>query len=195
MANKVSTVKNRKHWVSNIALYNWWLNKVNSNITRADPYYAIYGLVAFAQRCDVPYETFEADARTLYEKFNMLLPPKFNITILSEKDFVELLEFYYTKDLTRTKKEWLEEKSKIKMPPAAKRNGRNQELHLALCRAKIKAYKELGLDENWNKGGRPAKDYIVINYLKEHPNETNISKIARECDISRNTVRKYFSKP
>ena len=37
-----------------------------------------------------------------------------------------------------------------------------------------------------------SKDEVISEYLKSHPNITNISQIARGCGVSRPTVYKYF---
>lgn len=179
------------HWTSNIALYNWWFNEIKKKGTYGGRYFAIYGLTAFAQRCNIPYDKLKEDAYSLLELFDNRSPDEDPSKRFTSKDIEDAIGLYYTSDLTRTSKRWLESKVLFSMPESHKRNGHNRKTHLALCRSMAKTYRELGYE--LDKGGRPIKDFVIINYLKEHPNATNISKIARECGVSRPTVYKYFN--
>lgn len=55
------------------------------------------------------------------------------------------------------------------------------------------AQKAKEADPELNRGGRPNKSEIVKRYLNDHPGEKNISKIARECGVARDTVYKYLN--
>ena len=68
-----------------------------------------------------------------------------------------------------------------------KRNGRKRKDHLVVMN-KLKEVKKI-LGESINEG-RPAKEQLVIDYLKEHPND-NVSCIANALGVSRTTVYKY----
>lgn len=180
------------HWTSNIALYNWWLKEITNKAIYGGRYYAIYGLTAFAQRCNVPYEKLKEDAYSLLKHFDNLSPSEDDEVRFKASDVEDAIGLYYTADLTRTTKKWLEKKVKFSMPDSQKRNGFDRNTHLAKCRSNANIYRQNGIAENWDKGGRPSNKNIVKKYFKEHPDETNISKIAKECNISRPTVYKYL---
>ena len=43
-----------------------------------------------------------------------------------------------------------------------------------------------------NSVGRPNKENVIMKYISDNPSEVNKSKIARECNCSRQTVAKYL---
>lgn len=176
------------HWTSNVALYNWWYKEISKKAVYKGRYFAIYGLTAFAQRCNVPYEKLKEDAYSLLEYFDSLSPSEDDEVRFKASDIEAAIGLYYTADLTRTTKNWLEKKVKFQMPNK-KRNGRTQKRHLEMCRFSLQQIIE---DNPDFEVGRPPKDHIVKKYLKEHPEGTNISKIARECNVDNKTARKYF---
>lgn len=181
-----------QHWTSNIALYNWWFKEISKKAVYKGRYYAIYGLTAFAQRCNVPYEKLKEDAYSLLEHFDSLSPSKDKDVRFTASDIEAAIGLYYTADLTRTSKKWLEKKVKFQLPDSHKRNGHDRNTHLAICRAMADTYRKLGQAEDWDKGGRPTKENIINTFLKTHPEETSITQIAQKCGVSRPTVYKYF---
>lgn len=190
---KVINREPSQHWTSGIALYNWWYDQIQLKAAYGGRYYAIYGLTAFAQRCNVPFDKLKEDAYKLIPILDTLTPERDRDNKdahFTKADVDAAIKLYFDADLTRTSKRWLSQKTLIKMPDSKKRNFRSQDLHLKICRNNKKTYEEAGVV--YDKGGRPSKELIIKNYLAKHPDETNISKIAQECSVSRNTVYKYF---
>ena len=68
---------------------------------------------------------------------------------------------------------------------------RKQKEHLQDCR-KIRDAKYVDGNHWYDNGGRPSKEDVISEYLKSHPNITNISQIARECGASSLEIYKYF---
>ena len=88
-----------------------------------------------------------------------------------------------------------------------KRNGRKQAEHLQADywinekgRREVntcKQNRELALQdmrENGEIKGRPTKELVILEYLKNNPKEFSISKIAKACGVSRTTVYKYMER-
>lgn len=157
-------------------------------------------LVSYATRCEIPFEEVERDAYELLPIFDALTPEgaiaKDHFTA---EDVEHALAQYGEDKMYRYSNSKIEALTAIRKPEGNKRKPfkknpsvKRQAAHLLACRGIVKAYREAGLDADWDKGGRPTKESIVLNYMKEHPKETNISKIARECRVARPTVYKYF---
>lgn len=72
----------------------------------------------------------------------------------------------------------------------SRRNGLPQADHLELARMRKVQKKRNGTLKN--PEGRPRKDSLVIEYLKNHPNES-VTEAARALGVSRPTVYKYKS--
>ena len=70
-----------------------------------------------------------------------------------------------------------------------KRNGRTQQMHLALLNESKKVRKKLG--DYFNEGGRPSCEGLVKQWRKDHPDGTKAQACA-ELGLSRPTVYKWW---
>lgn len=197
--------KPRGHYTSQKHLYYWWKDRIRKHGKFGHRYHCILILVSYATRCDIPFEELEKDAKELLILFDGLTPenaaPEEHFTI---DDVNHALAQYGDDDMYHYSNSKIAYLTDIKQPAQNKRKPfkknqsmNKQALHLFTCRAIVKAYREAGMDADWDKGGRPKgsdqnKVNAIKSYLYDHPDETNISKIARECGVARNTVYKFF---
>lgn len=186
-------IEKKKHgnWICNEALYEWWKQKIRESITVGHRYHSIVALVAYAEKCGIEYERVEKDAYGM-------------ITMLDEKS-IEADNHFTAVDIESALK--LYEESKLDGKTAVhytrdyisqmtgvyiqanKRNGRKQKEHLRRARAVQEIDYE---DGSWrNKDGRPSKEQLVKDYLKEHPRD-NPTQISKALGVSRPTVYKYM---
>ena len=70
-----------------------------------------------------------------------------------------------------------------------KRNGLKQDQHLTIARTIKQAKKQMGI---MKAEGRPKKEHIVTEYLKEHPGATK-TDVVRATGMAYDTVRKYWN--
>lgn len=177
------------HYHLNRKVYDWWLKTIKEKAVVGHRGKAVYTLAAYAQKCDIPYEEFEKDAHSLIPVFDKLSVEKTNR--FTEDDIKRVLNQYKSLDLTRMSSSAISSLSGISIKSRPKSKHTKTE-HLKKCREIRDSHFSDG--ENWyDGGGRPSKENIVKAYLKTHPDETNISAIAKACGVSRPTVYKYFS--
>ena len=174
------------HWVNNRALYDWWLKKAGQQARYHGRYHAIIALVAYAMKCDVPYEDLERDAYALVPVLDELTEEPDNH--FTEYDVECALSAYGDEELIEWKPETISRKTKIPIPKN-KRNGRNRDQHVKVMNAVRDA---LDPDGSWrNKNGAPTKRDEILAYAAEHP-EASHSEIARALGMSRTTVVKWL---
>lgn len=193
------------HYTSQKHLYYWWKNRIIDKASFGHRYFCILILVSYATRCEIPFEEVERDAYELLPIFDTLTPEgaaeKEHFTA---EDVEHALAQYGEDKMYRYSNSKIEALTAIRKPEGNKRKPfkkntsvKRQATHLMACRSIAKTYREAGLDSDWDKGGRPKgsdndKLEAVTKYLKEHPDETNKAKIARECGVTRPTVYKYL---
>lgn len=181
------------HWKTNRAVYEWWLRiiKNKENVKVGHRHNCIYCLAAYAQKCDIPEKEFLKDAFSLFDLYESLTTNKDNH--FTKRDIESAVEMYYKNDLTRMSRKAIEKLSGIPIHSSSDcRPKRSQEEHLKICRSKRDSRLKNG--EMWyDKGGRHRVEDKVKKYLADHPEESNITKIARECGVSRPTVYKYIN--
>ena len=150
-------------------------------------------------RCDILYEELEDDAYGLLPYLDMLTPKNASASEhFTKHDVDAALSLYGDESLYRYTNNKIAFYSGIPKPEHQTRSGRracfgsktNRQIHAEKCSDMAKKSKEN--NAALNKGGRPSKKNVIYNYLNDHPEETNISKIARECDVDNKTARKYF---
>lgn len=147
--------------------YDKWLAEIKDKARQGNRRRCIYCLAAFAQKCDISADEFIADAYALLEPFNALTEDKSNP--FKKSDIDSVIETYNSHNLTKMSLAAMERMTGIAYPKAIKHH--NPE----------------------GKKGRPDKETIILQYLAEHPDETSVSKIARECNCSRPTIYKYLN--
>lgn len=176
------------HWICDRAVYDWWLSRIREEAVVGHRYYCLMMLSIYAVKCDISQEELEKDCLELMEVFESRTDNESNH--FTEKDVLDALQSFEDKGLITYPINSISNRSGLVIEKN-KRNGRKQELHLKLARAQKEILKEAG---EIKPEGRPPKEKEVVEYLEKHPENRNISQIARECKVSRNTVYKYLKK-
>lgn len=171
---------------SSAGLYKWWLKRIRKEIIVGHRYNAILTLGIFSQKCQVPFEQFEADAWSLFPYFASLSADK----PFYDYEVETALKAIKERNFVRYTKKEIERLTALNMTSSAKRNGRKQDFHLALARSQREKLIELG--QVGAVGGRPTKEKDIREYLEKHPNEKNRSKVAAELGMNRDTVAKWM---
>ena len=167
------------------ALYDWWLQKITRYATPGHRYFAIMCLAIYAAKCDVPEDRLRADALRVQPLLNNLNPSEpFTVA-----DVESALECYDLKYCTFPIKD-IEKISGIPIP-RNRRNGETQEMHLEMCRFKLKlkskkAKKNLQGRKSFSERAREIRRWRLDN-----PAGTKADCI-RSTGISRPTVKKWW---
>jgi len=175
----------RGRWTVKRDLYDWWLGKIEHEINVGHRFYGIMTLAIYAMKCGISEEELHLDAYRLMKVFDDLSYEDTNR--FTEDDVIKALEMYNENFVTFPRRD-IEKYSGIQIP-VNKRNWRKQKTHLFYIRGVKRLKQKMG--ENVS-GGRPSKEQLIRDYMIEHPQEKNKSKIAKELNIHRNTVGKYY---
>ncbi len=172
-------------WVIKRDLYDWWLHRVEKEIRVGHRFYGIMTLAIYAMKCGIDEDELRRDAYRLLTIFDAMSYEETNR--FTEDDVVSALEMYNESYVTFPR----DDIAKYSGLPiqANRRNGRKQEIHLKFARATKEIMISIGEDVS---GGRPSKEEVIREYMMEHPDETNKSRIAEVVGVHRNTVTKYY---
>ena len=174
-------------WVSNRALYEWWLDRIQQADGARDGnrYHCISVLFIYAIKCNIEFEDVMADAMNLVEPFNAL-------TLNAENEFTQEdvlnASEYYKRSYARYSINAIEARTGIKIPrrPATKRNQKEHVARMRVLRSHFGSYEKVG-----RPAGSGTKKDIVQDWRLAHPNGTK-----RQCEIetglSRHTVLKWW---
>lgn len=182
----------RRAWPVKEDLYTWWLRKVREGATFRHRYFCLMALAIFATKCGITdRERVKADMESLVPFLNAIDAEHPFGNDGEVESALECLDLRY---VTFPRKD-LEKITAIAMPPN-KRNGLNQEQHLAIAR-NIKATKKaLGVSFK-NPEGRPkgqgTKRDVVREYAAENPSASQ-REIAAALGVSKTTVNKWLKK-
>ena len=194
-----------KKWHVKRDLYDWWLRRLRDGkepITQGHRYFCILTLAIYAMKCDIEEEELKRDAYSLLYKMDRLTTDKDNhFTAQDIEDALMGFKIWYC-TFPRNSIRYLTG-LEIK---ENKRNKREQNVHLKYARM-IRDFKmmEKGKDKDrwWDGGGRPkgAKATMenskvaseVIAWRKSHPDNKNKSACARDLNLTRPTVRKWWN--
>lgn len=181
--------KEKKTWICNRALYDWWLRKIKDEKNGASyghRYFCIMALAIYATKCDIDKDELEKDAYELIPYLNGL-----NIDEpFTEEDVASALECcdprYRTFPINDIVKITGIEIQKNK------RNYQKQSDHLEEARA-IRDIRQKRNGTNWddNNGRKPKKD-IVEKWKLDNPNGTK-SQCIKETGLSKPTVYKWWN--
>lgn len=177
-------------------LYDWWVRRVEAGeISEGHRYWALFTAAAYASKCpDVTYEELEAWAYGIRRRLDHLTTRKGNA--FTAQHVADALSAYGDPLSVKLRRDKIAKLAGVEMP-VNKRNGREQEVHLAVARA---IQKVTDPNDGWrNKSGRPKgsrnkshpKRDAVCEYAASHP-EANHSQIARALGVSRPTVIKWL---
>ena len=175
----------RGRWTVKRDLYDWWLRKIETDIHVGHRFYGIMTLAIFAVKCSIDEDELRRDADRLMKIFDeMSFEDSNRFTI---EDVVKALEMYNENFVTFPRED-IAKYSGIPIPPN-KRNWRKQEAHLQIARYTKEVMKQ---SDGGIKEGRPDKKDLIREYMLEHPQEKNKSKIAKALNIHRTTVSNHF---
>jgi hypothetical protein len=170
-------------WDISRDLYDWWLRQVDQ-VKGGHRYFFLMCMSIYAVKCNIPKSELREDMKEVFEEIASIE----HTNPLTEEDINSALEAYDRGYYNFT----IDDIVKLTDIPIQKnkRNYRTQEQHISVMNA-IK--KVLYPQDEWrNKEGRPSKEKLVKDYIKENP-EDNPTQIARALEISRTTVYKYLN--
>lgn len=178
-------------WTCKRALYDWWLKKCRTEAKVGGRYYCIMALAAYGSKCDIPEKEIKADAISLLEHMESITDDEKNH--FTKQDIEDALKAYKKKDVNLTFKltrGHIEETTKIEIPKN-KRNGRTRVKHQEYRRLQKQVKIMMGEADDWDKGGRPEKSKIVVEWRKQNPDGKKID-CERDTGLSRHTVLKWW---
>lgn len=166
------------------ALYEWWKKQVGE-IRGGHRYYYLMCLAIYACKCDVPKKQLKEDMAVMFDELKGVE----HGNPLTEYDIESALEAYDKEYYNFTIAD-IEKLTDVRIK-RNKRNYQKQKYHLEEARM-IRDLRMKRQGKKWDdNNGRPNKEQLVKDYIKEHPTE-NPTQIARALNISRPTVYKYM---
>ncbi len=184
-------------WVANRRLYDWWLRLIRSKdkaLTVGRRYYWILALVAFAKKCQIPFDELQEDAYSLVDMMESMTETDDNHFTATDVDDA-LRSYHYTgeRSLARYKKNYIGAKTGYYFRHN-KRNGRTRSENLIIARmARDVDMKSSGMrwDDN---NGRKEEKYRVLTWNGRNRYNCNKQDCARELGIDAHTVAKWWWK-
>ena len=179
----------RGRWTVKRDLYDWWLNKIRTEIHVGHRFYGIMTLAIYAVKCNIAEDELRQDAFSLLKLFDDMSYEESNR--FTEDDVIKALEMYNESFVTFPRDD-IAKYSGIPIP-ANKRNGQKQAQHLEVARAvRDVKIKQQGKANWWDGNGRPTKEQLIREYMISNPDVNKKSEIAAALHIDRHTVAKYF---
>lgn len=178
------------------ALYDWWLNKISNpmkgGVKEGHRYFCIMALAAFANKCGIEKAELVRDAESLLDSFEGLTTKANNHFRMY--DIHKAIEAYDKENSVRWSPRMIEHWTDIEMKKT-KRNKRKQAIHLAGARAIQNINDPEG---TWRGRHHETLDNSKIataikEWMISHPDNTNKSECARDLNLSRPTVRKWWN--
>ena len=180
--------KKKGTWVCNEALYEWWKNKIFTEVKVGGRYFSIMALCAYGLKCGISERRIRQDAYSFLEHLESLTDDEDNhFTREDVKDALKALKADNKLLSTMASREWIEKQTKVVIPPN-KRNGRKQATHLKIARFTLETMNE---DRGKALQGRPDKAKIVEEWQRQHPDGKKADCI-RETGLSKPTVYKWW---
>ena len=174
----------RGRWTVKRDLYDWWLHRIESEITVGHRFYGIMTLAIYAVKCRIDEDELRRDAYRLLEVFDGLSYEDSNR--FTKDDVVKALEMYNESYVTFPRND-IAKYSGIPIP-ANKRNWRKQDAHIQYMNLQ-RAFK-VSMGESTN-GGRPTVQQTVLEWRKKHPDERK-SACIQATGLSKNSVYKWW---
>ena len=183
-------------FTTNRALYDWWLKKISNpvkgGVKEGHRYFCIMALAAFANKCGIEKAELVRDAESLLDSFEGLTTKANNHFRMY--DIHKAIEAYDKENSVRWSPRMIEHWTDIEMKKT-KRNKRKQAIHLAGARAIQNINDPEG---TWRGRHHETLDNSKIataikEWMISHPDNTNKSECARDLNLSRPTVRKWWN--
>ena len=176
----------RGRWEIKRDLYDWWLNRIRTEIKVGHRFYGIMTLAIYAKKCCISEKELREDAFSLLDIYDEMSVE--DINRFTQDDIQCALEMF-NEDYVTFPRDDIARLSGMDMP-VNKRNYRKQEDHLKRARAVQNIDYPNG---EWrNIKGQPSKKNIIKDFMQNNPQQKNKSVIAKELGISRPTVIKYY---
>lgn len=181
----------RGRWNVKRDLYDWWLNRLRSEVKVGHRFYAVMTLAIMAIKCpEVSEAELRMDAYDLLDDYDAMSESEENRFTV---DDIETALTAYLDSYTTFPRDDIAKYSGLQLTPN-KRNGRKQKQHMKVISAVRDVLYE---DGSWrNKEGRPkgsgTAQLKVWEYRAENP-EASVTEVARALGISRTTVYKWWS--
>lgn len=193
--------KGKAKWHVKRDLYDWWLRRMRDpiEVSAGHRYWCILTLVTFAVKCDIPEDEVRMDAYALVPSFDDLTVKEDNhFTTDDVDDAMRAYAFSYRNWPIHT----IESTTEIPIKRNLRR-GRKQNVHLRrIRRDRDEERKEEGLVP-WNKTGKNGRRHETLEnskiaeqvkkWMKAHPDSYNKSECARDLELTRPTVRKWWN--
>lgn len=173
-------------------LYYWWLRNlrlaVDNKVKVGHRFHCVLTLAVFARKCNISFSQLKTDAYSLLEYMDSLTTDPKNH--FKKKDIKDALEAY--RESSRLYRRWTLEKLTAIPMPENKRNFRKQKIHLKIARNTQAILHEAdGTDWRSGNGRRPQWE-LVKEWRENNPDNSNKSQCARECELARTTVIKWW---
>ena len=179
----------RGRWYVKRDLYDWWLSRISSEIRVGHRFYGIMTLAIYAKKCGISEDELRKDAFSLLQVYDEMSEEEINR--FTKDDIICALEMY-NEDYITFPRDDIAKLSGLQIEKN-KRNFLKQKEHLQIARAVRDVKVKLNGKDDWRDGnGRPNKRDVVKGFLKEHPEVTKKTEIARTLKINRDTVAKYY---
>lgn len=190
--------KKPKKWNIKRDLYDWWLKRLrdkDEKIVSGHRYFCLLTLAIYAMKCNVSKEELARDAYSLLERMDDITDSEDNhFTVQDIEDALMGYSLWYC-TFPRNSIRYLTG-LEIK---ENRRNGRKQAMHLRLARSNRDILCE-ERKKDWREGnGRPLATAenskiaaMIKDWREQHPDNLNKSACARELNLDRKTVRKWW---
>ncbi|MEE0963975.1 MAG: hypothetical protein U0L73_07160 [Ruminococcus bromii] len=179
----------RGRWTIKRDLYDWWLNRIKSEIKVGHRFYGIMTLAIYAKKCCIDEKELRADAYSLLELYDEMSVEDIN---RFTKDDIQCALEMYNEDYVTFPRDDIAKLSGLQIEKN-KRNYLKQDEHLQIARAVRDVKVKINGKKDWRDGnGRKSKKNIIYEFMKENPSITKKAAIARGAGVDRNTVIKYY---
>lgn len=200
------------HWNTNRALYDGWLRRLQKaeegGVKFGHRFYCVLVLVSCAMKCNIPFEEVERDAMALIPVLDKLSPDASKE--FTENDVKKALSSYGRDELIRWRLEMISAMAGIEIKRAKRVSGTRIN-GVVRKRSRKEAWEDgrynrdrmrqrMGL-EPWDAhNGRKHETVensknaaMVLQWREEHPGNHNKSECARDLNLTRPTVRKWWN--
>ena len=183
--------KKQGTWVCNKALYEWWKNKIFTDVKVGGRYFSIMALCAYGLKCGVSEHQIRRDAYSFLEHLESLTDDETNhFTRDDVKDALKALKADNKLLSTMASREWIEKQTKVSIPKN-KRNGRKREAHIQIVNATRKFRRDTLGEDEYKNNGRPDKREIIRKWRELHPDGKKID-CEKDTKLSRHTILKWW---
>lgn len=202
----VQGIRHPKKWHIKRDLYDWWLRRLRDEQEPIKPghrYFCLMALAAYAIKCDIDFGELKADTLSLIGRMERLTNNEDNH--FTEQDAMDALQAYKVGYCTFPKNS-IDYLTGLRMPEGMRRNGRTQNIHLEEARLLRDFRRKRDKKGKWDENnGRPKGSVIlyedsknakkIAEWRKNNPESKNKSACARELNLDRKTVRKWWNTP